>query len=77
MDDPSTWNTDYDELNGWKGIQLLHMAGVYSVWHVQDTIIYSYSVITMESNNTLGWMHHRMPAILDSEEQIDVSFELI
>ena len=49
------------------------MAGLYSVWQNDETIIYSYSVITMNSNTTLDWLHHRMPAILDREEQIDVS----
>lgn len=48
------------------------MAGLYHVWRNEGTIIYSYSVITMESNSTLNWLHHRMPAILDNQEQIDV-----
>lgn len=48
------------------------MAGLYNVWQNDGTIIYSYSIITMNSNNTLDWLHHRMPAILDSQEQIEV-----
>lgn len=69
MDDPQTWaNNDYDEQTGWKGVHLLHMAGLYNIWQSEDKIIYSYSVITMESNSTLDWLHHRMPAILDKEQ---------
>ncbi|XP_063375170.1 abasic site processing protein HMCES [Cydia amplana] len=71
MDDPTTWNNSYDDENGWKGIKLLHMAGLYHVWQNEQVIIYSYSVITMDSNSTLNWLHYRMPAILDNEHQID------
>nr|CAD7413655.1 unnamed protein product [Timema poppensis] len=34
-------------------------------------VIYSYTLITTESNETLSWLHHRAPAILYTEEQID------
>lgn len=36
------------------------------------TLIYSYAVITMDSNATFDWLHHRMPAVLDSGEKIKV-----
>lgn len=72
MDDPKTWNTGYNEDTGWSGIHLLHMAGLYNVWQSEDTIIYSYAVITMDSNATFDWLHHRMPAVLDSGEKIKV-----
>lgn len=77
IDDPETWTNSFDEEKGWRGIRLLHMAGLYHVWQNEETIIYSYSVITMESNKTLDWLHHRMPAILDSEEQIEVLIFLL
>ncbi|XP_072933433.1 abasic site processing protein HMCES [Epargyreus clarus] len=76
MDEPQTWSNDYNELDGWKGIKLLYMAGLYHVWQHNDTIIYSYSVITMDSNNTMDWLHHRMPAILDSESQIEAWLDI-
>nr|CAD7460071.1 unnamed protein product [Timema tahoe] len=38
---------------------------------LQGEVIYSYTVITTESNETLSWLHHRAPAILYTEEQID------
>lgn len=52
------------------------MAGLYHIWQNEETIIYSYSVITMESNETFDWLHHRMPAILDRDEQIEVCLPL-
>lgn len=72
VDEPQTWNNRFSEESGWSGINLLLMAGLYNVWQDDDTIIYSYSVITMESNHTLSWLHHRMPAILNTQEQIEV-----
>lgn len=76
IDEPETWNNNFSEETGWTGIHLLHMAGLYHVWQHEDTIIYSYSVITMESNDTLDWLHHRMPAILNSEEQIEAWLDI-
>lgn len=73
MDDSKTWNNIFNQENGWKGVQLLYMAGLYDVWQDGNTIIYSYSVITMNSSNTFDWLHHRMPAILETQEQINVS----
>lgn len=74
IDEPNSWQNSYDEKNGWKGIKLLYMAGLYNVWQENDVIIYSYSIVTMESNSTLNWLHHRMPAILETELQIQVLF---
>lgn len=73
IDDPKSWNYSFDEKKGWQGVKLLYMAGLYNIWQNEDVIIYSYSVITMDSNSTLDWLHHRMPAILDNELQIDAS----
>ncbi|XP_049886176.1 abasic site processing protein HMCES [Pectinophora gossypiella] len=72
IDDPSTWSNTYSNQEGWRGINLLYMAGLYYVWQHITTIIYSYSVITLESNDTLKWLHHRMPAILDTPQQIQM-----
>ncbi|CAH2245889.1 jg27777 [Pararge aegeria aegeria] len=76
VDDPTTWNNEFTEGRGWKGIKLLHMAGLYHAWQNEGTIIYSYSVITMDSNNALDWLHHRMPAILDNQEQIEAWLDI-
>jgi len=32
--------------------------------------VYSYTIITMNANKTMSWLHHRMPAILETEEQV-------
>lgn len=72
MDDPKTWRNDFTETDGWSGVKLLYIAGVYNKWQNETTTIYSYSVITMNSNSTFDWLHHRIPAILETQEQIDV-----
>jgi putative SOS response-associated peptidase YedK len=48
---------------------------MFSYVMFQGEVIYSYSVITLDSNDTLSWLHHRMPAILEGE-QIAVSIIL-
>ncbi|XP_070177407.1 abasic site processing protein HMCES-like isoform X2 [Littorina saxatilis] len=61
-----------DEEQEWKGRRLLTMAGVFGVWHPSDGTapLYSYSVITVDSSPAMSSIHHRMPAILSSEEEI-------
>ncbi|KAJ8711721.1 hypothetical protein PYW08_008675 [Mythimna loreyi] len=76
IDEPDTWNNHFNKDTGWTGIRLLQMAGLYHVWQNEETIIYSYSVITMESNNTMDWLHHRMPAIIDNDEQIQAWLDI-
>lgn len=77
ISDPKTWPNTFYEHEGWKGVKLLHMAGLYHVWRDDNMVIYSYSVITMESNETLNWLHHRMPAIVDNQDQINVSLTVV
>lgn len=58
-----TWRTSVDKL------RLLRMAGLFDIWtNDKGEQIYSYSIITFESDDTLSWLHHRSPAILDSDE---------
>jgi len=55
----------------WNGPKLLKMAGLYSVWRGEDGVpVYSYTVLTRESNSVMSWLHHRMPCFL-SEEQLE------
>ncbi|KAJ9589783.1 hypothetical protein L9F63_027958 [Diploptera punctata] len=69
VEDSDTWINDWDEDNGWKGPKLLHMAGLYEIWtSPEGEEIYSYAMITMESDDTLSWLHHRMPVILKGQE---------
>ncbi|KDR12790.1 hypothetical protein L798_13367 [Zootermopsis nevadensis] len=72
VEDPATWSCDRSEKSGWKGPKLVHMAGLYDEWtSAEGEVIYSYSVITLDSNSTLSWLHHRMPAILEGEQIAD------
>ncbi|KAL0276187.1 UNVERIFIED_CONTAM: hypothetical protein PYX00_003804 [Menopon gallinae] len=71
IEDEKTWSTDFNENEGWKGPNLLKMAALFDRWvSPEGEEIYSYSIITLESNETLSWLHHRMPAILDSDELV-------
>ncbi|KAL8562820.1 hypothetical protein ACOMHN_004512 [Nucella lapillus] len=56
----------------WQGKHLLTMAGVFDVWHPPDGSppLYSYSVITVEASPAMAGIHHRMPAILTTEEEL-------
>ncbi|KAI5645775.1 SOS response associated peptidase (SRAP) domain-containing protein [Phthorimaea operculella] len=72
VDNPSTWKNNFNESIGWTGIKLMHMAGLYQVWQDGNVVICAYSVITMESNSSFNWLHHRVPAILDTQEKIDM-----
>lgn len=62
--DKSTWTTD--------NINLLKMAGLFDIWEDENgDKIYSYSIITFESSKIMSWLHHRMPAILETEQQVN------
>ncbi|KAK0053824.1 embryonic stem cell-specific 5-hydroxymethylcytosine-binding protein-like isoform X1 [Biomphalaria pfeifferi] len=54
------------------GPRLLTMAGVFDVWDPHDGSppLYSYSVITVSASSDMAWCHHRMPAILTTDEEI-------
>ncbi|XP_055375283.1 abasic site processing protein HMCES isoform X2 [Condylostylus longicornis] len=63
MYDKSTW----DEI---RTLRLLKLAGIFDSWKDENgDLIYSYSIITFESNEVLSWLHHRTPAILETEQQ--------
>ncbi|XP_065829007.1 abasic site processing protein HMCES-like [Oscarella lobularis] len=56
--------------------RILTMAGVYDRWTPPKAMesqepIYSYSIITVEASKSIGWLHDRMPAILDGEDAIE------
>lgn len=71
IEDPKSWKAEWNEIEGWKGPKLLKMAGLFSCWtSPEGKPVYSYSVITMESNSTFSWLHHRMPAILHSDVEV-------
>ncbi|XP_071750765.1 abasic site processing protein HMCES [Centroberyx gerrardi] len=58
-----------DEWTGWK---LLTMAGLFDCWTPPGggEPLYTYSVITVDASSNLQDIHHRMPAILEGEEEV-------
>ncbi|XP_017461968.1 PREDICTED: embryonic stem cell-specific 5-hydroxymethylcytosine-binding protein, partial [Rhagoletis zephyria] len=62
--DKSTWTP--------ANVQLLKMAGLFDVWEDENgDKMFSYSIITFESTKIMSWLHHRMPAILETEQQVN------
>ncbi|XP_050524544.1 abasic site processing protein HMCES isoform X2 [Daktulosphaira vitifoliae] len=62
----------WSENLGWQGPSLLKLAGLYNKWKsLNGDIIYSYSIITMKSNSMFCKIHHRIPAILEDDQQIN------
>ncbi|XP_008283664.1 abasic site processing protein HMCES isoform X2 [Stegastes partitus] len=78
QDDPTTSarnkeNSEEVEAPGeWTGWKLLTMAGVFDCWTPPDggEPLYSYSIITVNASQNLQSIHHRMPAILDGEDEV-------
>lgn len=63
IEDKSTWNSE--------NVELMYVAGLFDVWHDDNgDSIFSFSTITYESSEKLNWLHHRTPAILETDEQI-------
>nr|XP_042896514.1 abasic site processing protein HMCES isoform X2 [Parasteatoda tepidariorum] len=63
---PDVFSQDFTD-NNVKEISyphLLTMAGLFDMWKSSNNeVIYSYSVITMDSSKTVAFVHERMPAI--------------
>lgn len=57
----------------WQGKRLLMMAGVFDVHKGEESAspLYSYSIITVESSGPVAEIHHRMPAILDGDDEVN------
>ncbi|XP_048212327.1 abasic site processing protein HMCES [Perognathus longimembris pacificus] len=56
----------------WDSWRLLTMAGIFDCWEPPEggDLLYSYTIITVDSCRALSDIHHRMPAILDGEEAV-------
>ncbi|XP_053454414.1 abasic site processing protein HMCES isoform X2 [Nycticebus coucang] len=64
-DGHENWETVWDD---WR---LLTMAGIFDCWESPEgNVLYSYTIITVDSCKGLSDIHHRMPAILDGEEAV-------
>ncbi|XP_035894368.1 abasic site processing protein HMCES [Anopheles stephensi] len=66
MEDKSTWQSG----NGGQ-LQLLRIAGLFDVWNDENgDKLYSYTVITFETEGPFSSIHHRSPAILETDAQV-------
>ena len=52
--------------------KLLRMAGIYEKTNCDDGEVYSFSVITVDASSEFSSIHHRMPAILASDHEVDL-----
>ena len=54
----------------WKGPKIMTLPVIFDVNHhvSRDSTYYSFSIITTEAHDQLQWIHDRMPAILDNDE---------
>lgn len=71
--DRNSWDVPdvWDDEEGWKGPQMLKMAGLFSRWVSPDgDEIMSYTIITMESASNFSWLHHRVPGILQNQQEV-------
>ncbi|XP_063094033.1 abasic site processing protein HMCES-like isoform X2 [Cavia porcellus] len=66
VDNTEDWEKVWDH---WRP---LTMAGIFDYWEPPEggDLLYSYTIITMDSCKSLHDIHHRMPAILDGEEAV-------
>ena len=47
---------------------ILYLAGLYEYWKREDgEIIATYTILTQDSSESLAWLHHRMPVILQGK----------
>jgi len=50
--------------------KLLKIAGVFEKTYHKNEDLYSFSVITVDADNSFSSIHHRMPAILETESEM-------
>ena len=60
---------------GWKGPKPLMLAGIFDSWKSPAdngaSTVYSYTIITMNSSSSFANIHERMPAVLETEEEVE------
>lgn len=72
IENKSTWKSD--------NVNLMFVAGLFDIWkNDAGESLYSFTVLTFESDEHFKWLHHRTPAILETEQQISdwLDFERI
>ncbi|XP_076649767.1 abasic site processing protein HMCES-like [Halictus rubicundus] len=73
VDDPATWKDQWSEIDGWEGVNVLKMAGIFGKFKTgEGKIIYSCTIVTTESNDVFSWLHHRIPVFLKTEDDMRV-----
>lgn len=70
--DIESLKAEWSEENGWKGLKLLYLAGVYTKRNDKLKPEYSFAIITQEEHTDWKWIHHRIPGILQSEEHVNI-----
>lgn len=52
---------------------VLLLAGVYDVWTKADgSLLYSFAICTTAASQQFSWLHHRLPCILETSEDVAV-----
>lgn len=70
---PQTKNIKIEDKSTWQSadVNLMFIAGLFDVWHDDEgDSLYSFTVVTYESDDHFSWLHHRTPAILETEQQV-------
>lgn len=63
IEDKSTWTSD--------DVNLMYLAGLFDVWKDDaGESLYSFTVLTFESDKHFNWLHHRTPAVLETKQQV-------
>ncbi|XP_054713026.1 abasic site processing protein HMCES-like [Uloborus diversus] len=71
--DVFTQKLDISDDVKYNGPRLLTMAGLFDTWKSSENeVIYSYSVVTMDASKTASFVHSRMPAILENEDEVSM-----
>lgn len=66
IEDRATWPENVEDL------VLLKMAAIFDIWtDASGDQMWSYTVLTRESDDVLAWLHHRTPVFLETEQQVD------
>ncbi|KAK2710440.1 abasic site processing protein HMCES-like isoform X2 [Artemia franciscana] len=83
IEEHETWEGKVEEFwsaeKGWTGPKPFMMAGLFDKWidPSNKKPVYSFTVVTMESNPLVSWIHERMPAILESDEQVQTWLDYV
>ncbi len=53
--------------------EMLFMAGIYDVWNPpgSDEPLYSFTICTTAASEQFSWLHHRLPCILATQEDVE------